>query len=174
MARCLLSLQNAFVGLVKSTNKKEFEIRPLETVTESGFVRKNKLIETAVTESSEKGSSKIRVCPRVVSMTATGKNQRLPVLIYSMSAKTIKIRPNSTLCELQEVKILRNVNPVQETANKDHVAVASQFSVKERKRTYLPEGVELDSSILNSKQKEMAANLFHCCNKIFSTGITDI
>lgn len=61
-----LSLQNAFVGLVKSTNKKEFEIRPLETVTVSGFVRKNKSIETAVTETSEKASRKIGVCPRVV------------------------------------------------------------------------------------------------------------
>lgn len=59
-------------------------------MTVSGFVRKNKLIETAETESSEKASSKIGVCPRVVSMTATGKNQRLPIRIFNMSAKTSK------------------------------------------------------------------------------------
>lgn len=94
-------------------------------------------------------------------MTATGENQRLPVRIFNMSAKIIKIRPNSTLCELQEVKVLRNADPVQQTTNKDHTAFASQISVEEFKRTDLPEGVELDSSKLNLKQKEIATNLFH-------------
>ena len=72
--------------------------------------------------------------------------ERLPVRIFNIR-KNFKIRRNSTLSELQEVKILRNA---QETANKDHFAVASQISVKECKLTDLPEGVELDSSILNS------------------------
>ena len=95
----------------------------------------------------------------------------LPVRIFNISAKNIKIRRNSTLSELQEVKILRNA---QETANKDHFAVSTQISVKECKRTDLPEGVALDFSILNSKQTEMAANLFHRWNNILSKGITDI
>lgn len=38
----------------------------------------------------------------------------------------------------------------------------------------MPEDIELDSSMLNSKQMEMAANFFHRWDNIFSTGITDI
>ncbi|MEW8544646.1 MAG: hypothetical protein AB2693_14040, partial [Candidatus Thiodiazotropha sp.] len=97
--------QSGFVGLVKSTNKRDTEIKPMETITISGLVRKNKETDVAVTEQSDKASSRIGVCPRVVSLTQVGKNQRVPVRIFNISAKTISIKPQTTLCELQEIKL---------------------------------------------------------------------
>ena len=55
-----LSLQNGFVGFVKSTNKRDIKIQPLHTVTFSGLVRKEKDIETAVTENTETASKQNR------------------------------------------------------------------------------------------------------------------
>lgn len=40
-----VSLQKGFVGLVKSTNKKDVKIKPLQTVTFSGLVRKQREVE---------------------------------------------------------------------------------------------------------------------------------
>lgn len=102
-----MSVQNGFVGFVKSTNKKDVSIKPLQTVTFSGLVRKEKEVETAVTENTENATSRIGVCPRVVALNKAGQNQRVPVRIFNMSARTITVSPHSTLCQLQEVKILR-------------------------------------------------------------------
>ena len=45
-----ISLQQSHLGVVKSTNKTDIQIQPTETVTLSGFVRKKRSVETAVTE----------------------------------------------------------------------------------------------------------------------------
>ena len=88
-----LSLQKGFAGVVKSTNKREIEIQPYETVTLSGFTRKKGNIETAVTEQTESALNRIGVCPRVVSLQSSSRNQRIPVRIFNISAKTITIKP---------------------------------------------------------------------------------
>ena len=68
-----MSLQSAFGGgLVQASNKLKFEVRPFETVTVSGLVRKVRGIKSAVTEQSEKASNKIGVCPSVVAMGKPG------------------------------------------------------------------------------------------------------
>ena len=64
-------LQSGFRGLVWSTNKIKLELQSFETVTVSGLVRKERGIESA--EQTEKASSKIAVCPRVVAMEKTRK-----------------------------------------------------------------------------------------------------
>ena len=99
--------QSGYSGLVRSTNKIKLELQPFETVTVSGLVRKERGIESAVTEQTEKASSKIGVCPRVVAMDKPGKYARVPVRIFNMSAEVMTIPPKSVLCQLQEVKVLR-------------------------------------------------------------------
>ena len=103
-------LQNGLVGYVKSTNERDIEVQPLQTATISGFMRKLKDTATAVTEPSDHASNRIGVCPRVVSVDASYSTQRVQVRIFNISAKVLNISPKSTLCELQEVKILRNVD----------------------------------------------------------------
>ena len=98
--RAFLALQAGFLGSVWSTNKTSFKIRTYETITVSGFVRKQKECEVAITEQSDKASSKIGVCPRVVRLNRQGKTARVPVRIYNMSAKVITIAPRSLLCDL--------------------------------------------------------------------------
>ena len=67
-------------------------------------------IVNAVTENTKGAASRIGVCPRVVRLDKDGKNQRVPVKIYNMSVKEIEITPKTALCELQEVKVLRQLD----------------------------------------------------------------
>ena len=104
------SLQQSKIGVVKSTNKFDIIVQPMETITLSGLIRKKNNMESAVTETTEGASNKLGVCPRVVSLQSRGKYQRVPVRLYNMSAKAVTLRPNSNLCELQEVKVLRSAD----------------------------------------------------------------
>ena len=105
-----VSFQQNKIGVVKSTNKFDIIVQPIETITLSGINRKKKNMESAVTETTEGASNKLGVCPRVVSLQSPGKYQRVPVRLYNMSAKAVTLRPNSNLCELQEVKVLRSAD----------------------------------------------------------------
>ena len=168
------SLQKGFAGVVKSTIKREIDILHFETVTLSGFTRKKGNVETAVTEQIEGASDRIGVCPRVVSLQSSSRNRRVPVRIFNISAKTITIKPQTTLCELQEVKVLRNFDPSEQEETDEPVRVASQQSSTEEKERNLPEGVDLETSKLTEEQKEKARELVHKWKHIFSKDITDI
>ena len=74
-----LALHSGFVGSVRSTNKTSITLQPMEVRTVSGFVRKEKEAESAITEQTENASSKIGVCPRVVAVNKAGRNARVPV-----------------------------------------------------------------------------------------------
>ena len=82
-----LSLQQSRVGVVKSTNTSNIQIQPMEAVTLSGFLRKKRNVEEAVTEQTEGASTRIGVCSRVVSLDKTERSQRVPVRIFNMSAR---------------------------------------------------------------------------------------
>ena len=66
------SLQHSKVGTVKSTNKTDIQIQPMETLTLSGLVRTKHQVESAITEQTEGASTRIGVCPRVVSLNKNG------------------------------------------------------------------------------------------------------
>ena len=92
----------------------------MQTVTVSGLVRKKDNVEAAVTEQTQDASNRIGVCPRVVSLEKNGNYQRVQVRLFNMSAKVVNIKPKSDLCELHEVKVLRNIDPIsqkEETVN---------------------------------------------------------
>ena len=173
-----LSIQQSRIGVVKSTNKFDIKVQPMETITVSGLVRKNKSIEAAITEDTEGASSRIGVCPRVVSLEAPGKYQRIHVRLYNMSAKVMNIRPNSDICELHEVKVLRNPDlekTSMQTVHSNQQSTDYKQSQENRKqRSEIPVGIDLEESNINDKQKEQLKHFLLRWKDTFSTSITDL
>ena len=104
-----MSVESVSVGTVMSTHP--ITLKPMETRTVSGFVRMIRNVDAAVTEPVEDTYlQKALVCPRVVELSNPGKTARVPVRISNMSAKIMKIPAKSELCQLIEVKVLRNAD----------------------------------------------------------------
>ena len=166
-------MQQSRVGIVKSTNNTTIQIQPNETIVVSGFVRKTGNVDSAVTEQTQRASSRIGVCPRVVALVKGEKYQRVPVRLFNMSAKVITIKPKSDLCELHEVKVLRSVDPV--ASNEETVTVNQHRVTEERKSTeeQLPSGIKLEESNLSPEQAEQLNTFLLKWKNIFSTGLND-
>ncbi len=62
---------------------------------------------------------------------------KVPVRIFNMSAKTIKIRPQSILCELQDVKLLRHIEDPLNTSTRAMVG-SHTADVTENNDTTIP------------------------------------
>ena len=171
-----MSLQTGFIGNVKSTNKIDIEVKPYETVTISGLLKKDQRMEynEAVTEQSEKASDRIGVCPRVVSLNSSGRNHRVPVRIFNISARPLIIKPQTLLCELQQVKVLRNADISDKTSSAQTANIAIQLRIDSEDQPTLPEGVKLENTKLDEDQMEKVTELFHQWKHVFSTGVTDI
>ena len=166
-----VSVQQGRIGIVKSTNKVPLKLQPNETVTLSGLIRKEKEIDEAVTEPTEDASSRIGVCPRVVKIEKIGTYQRVPVRIYNISAKVLEIAPQSSLCELQEVKVLRHLEP---NTQKEQTVHASQQTAKEGKQHKLLDEVMIGENNLSEAQKNQVKQFLEKWNDIFSEGLTDL
>ena len=129
-------------------------------------------------------SSRIGFCPRVVKLDPKGKNQRVPVKIFNVSAREVQIEPRTPLCELQEVQVLRNLefaskeNKVgtQEGNSDNGKAQSCQQSVKidNYDKSTLPSGIDLSKSALDDKQKDEMARFLLKWKHMFSTDITDL
>lgn len=65
-----ISLQRGHIGVVKSANKTDLNIQPMETVTVSGIERKRDNIESAIKEQTGP-SNQLEACPRIVSLEKT-------------------------------------------------------------------------------------------------------
>ena len=163
-----LSLQTGYIGNVKSTNKIDMEIKPYETVTVSGLLKKDQRME------SEKASDRIAICPRVVLLKSDGRNHRVPVRIFNISARPIIIKPQTLLCELQQVKVIRNADIGETTSSTQSANIASQMKTDTEESPTLPEGVKLENTKLTDDQMETVTELFHRWKHVFSTGLTDI
>ena len=86
-----ISSKQSKVGTVKSTNKAEIRIEPYETVTVFGFVRKSRNVDSVISEQTPGASTRIGICPRVLSLTKAGKSRQVPILIYNMSDIQISV-----------------------------------------------------------------------------------
>ena len=188
--KAFMSLHNGFAGLVKSTNKTNIIIQPMEVITVSGMIRKQRDVETVVTEQTEKQSSKIGVCPRIVNLDKPERNARVPVKLFNMSAKVLTIPPKAVLCELQEVKVLRSWEP--EIKRKEKVCANQQTVASESVQSDLQKdvkidnadnekgfnlkdiGVDLSDSNITDEQRKKANVVFEKWQKIFSRGPTDL
>ena len=102
-----------------------------------------------------------------------GKNQRVPIRIYNVSAKEIEITPKTTLGELQEVKVLRHL---EVGTVKGEKVQNCQQKVEETapEEQQLPEGVDLTGSAVTEEQKAQMKTFLSKWKGIFSKGITDL
>ena len=81
----------------------------------------------------------------------------MPVRVSNISEKSVIIKPQTTLCELQQVKVLRNVY-IAETHDRNKSAnIASQINTKGEETATFLEGVKL----LNTEENEKVTELFH-------------
>ena len=157
--------------MVKSTNAYDIKVQPKETLTLSGLVRKNRQVEAVITEQTEGASTRIGVCPRIVSLQKIGTSQRVPVRIYNMSAKVLHIKPNSDLCELHDVKVLRHIDPVSSDIKKAQI---NQQSTSVKDKEVLPEGINLGDASVSEEEKSQLSQFLGKWKHIFSTSFTDL
>ena len=166
----LLACTNAFSVLscyqskvVKSINKKPVIVKSNETVTLTGLVRNTANFENAVTENMS--DNEFNVCPRVVSVKQNMKTARIPVRICNISARPITIRPKTPICDLHEVKIIKNIDPFDSPVSQK--SGSSELSFEDI-------GVSLSQESLTPDQKQEASILLDKWKHIFSTGPTDL
>ena len=159
------------VGSVKFTGKRSLAIAPGETVIVSGLVRLNDRlpVSTAVTEHSTKIVGGLTVCPRVVSLNSVGTTDRVPVRICNISAKTLHLKPDATVSELQEVKVLRSWKPDTEDDSCRPTEAEPMPDVASFK-----ESLKIDRASLSTDQFNTASSLLCKWESIFSKGITDL
>ena len=95
---------------VKSTNKKPIVIHPKSGGYYDGMVRDTSHYDYAVMENLD-DSCDIYVCPRIVAVTNNIKTARIPVRVCNISARPITIKPKTQLCSLQEVSVIKTMDP---------------------------------------------------------------
>ena len=161
---------NAFAALscsqtkaVRSTNKVHIILKPNETQTLVGLVR-NPQLENAVTENTPIEDS-FNVCPRLFAVKPNAKTARIPVKICNISARPITIKPKSQLCDLHEVKVMENSDPI--TTSFAQSASTSDASADEVK-------LDFSSENLSPQECEEASNMLNRWKHIFSKGPTDL
>lgn len=135
-------------------------------------------VESAVTEPCEDQhcSSRLNVCPRVVSLNKPGKSARVPVRIFNLSAKAISIPAKSNLRDLQEVNVLRRALLFQENKTGQTARVKQQNINKstEENPSETNFKISLDNTNLSEEQKQEVQNFLSKWDHIFSKGSTDI
>lgn len=154
---------------VKSTKKTPIVIQPNQVTTVSGFLRKKDGVTTAMTEATEKPQfSGLNVCPRVVSLESTGATVRIPVRVCNMSAKVIKIQPNSVFCLLSEVKVVDSWKPDMSTPKSD------TFTNNESFQKLQDLGIKVNRENLSDEQFLRVQQVLGKWEHIFSKSNTDI
>ena len=157
------------VGVVKTTAK--VTLQPYETRTVTGLVRKNFNAEAALTEPvDDEKISRVTVCPRVVRTDKPGSTARIPVRLCNMSAKILTFQPKTSICNLEEVKVL-NRDPIKEMTAADAETKQKQDETKTAK---LHMDFNLEGASLTSEQKEHVLDFLAKWKHVFSQGPTDI
>ena len=163
------------MGIVKAT--KHCTLQPYESRTVIGILRKSEHLSAAITEVCESGhcSNRVTVCPRVVALDNVGKNARVPVRIFNMSARPITIRRKASICELHKVTVLRSAEftkASEETDLDPEVVSSHQQHVNSEKP--LPMDINLSGIELDGEQKWKLKHLFQKWEHVFSKGPTDL
>ncbi|MCG8034843.1 MAG: DDE-type integrase/transposase/recombinase, partial [Candidatus Thiodiazotropha taylori] len=164
------AISNAYVGLVKTTNS--IYLRPFEGKLITGFARKARDVQSAVTEPAEEGTSRVTVCPRVVTLNKPGTTARVPVKVFNMSAKPVTIPAKSPICELKEVTVLRSAD-MSFTSEKKSSADVHQQTVSSETTVEFND-IDLDDSCLTAEEKKETKQFLQRWRHIFSSGPLDL
>ncbi|KAH3833157.1 hypothetical protein DPMN_106458 [Dreissena polymorpha] len=151
---------NPYIGRVTAT--KLITLHPMETRTVTGFVRKIKNTDATITEALEdEHSHSVIVCPRVVTVNNAGRNARIPVRICNVTARPIKIKARQSLCQLNEVHVLREA-PVFEPLT---AAIQTKTATEKKRKAEDGNikdqyGVNLEQTDLTDDEKNQVYKLF--------------
>ena len=159
------------VGVVKTTKK--LTLKPNESRTVTGLVRKNRNAESALTSPIDEDglSSKLTICPRVVRADKPGTTTRVPVRVCNLSAKVVDILPNTNICSLEEVKVLKR-DPVKDvTENIKYTAEQHQQTATTTENKL---NINLDGSALTNDQKQQVQRFLSKWQHVFSQSPTDL
>ena len=147
---------------VRSINRKAFTIPANSFYTVTGKVRNIGDMETGVTEPSS--TSQYSICPRLVKVRSGNAFSRVPVRVYNMNAKPILIRPNTQLCQLQSVDVVRNIDPYEGKSSQPDLSETSLSDL----------GVKIPTDSLSDEEHQKASSFLNKWKHIFSTGLTDL
>ncbi|XP_060577083.1 uncharacterized protein LOC132734365 [Ruditapes philippinarum] len=100
---------------VKVFTTRPMYIQPFQVFTVPGIVRGSHFIRQGVTEDDENLHS-FNVCPRLVEVDPS-RSFSVLVRICNMSVGTVRIMPKSSICLLQDVNVVRSVDPLEATSS---------------------------------------------------------
>lgn len=165
------SICNKHLGTVKTTQK--VVLQPYESKIITGLTRKTQDVESAVTEPAEEGAtSRVSVCPRVVTLNKAGTTARVPVRIFNLSAKPVTIPSKTLVCELKEVTVLRSADLTQTPKHQQSAQIHQQSTASSQNMTY--DKIDLEDSCLSDEQKKETKAFLHRWQHIFSSGSLDL
>ena len=157
------------VGSVKTTTK--VTLKPWEVKDVTGFVRKDRNCDAAITESTEIGNTPhVSASPRIVTLSNPGKTARVPVRVCNMSAKVVTLPSKTSLCDLHEVKVLRSLPLGDKDSVKAHV---NQHRAETDNPSHLA-GIDLSDTKLSPEQKQEASQFLNQWQHVFSKSPTDL
>jgi hypothetical protein len=149
---------------VKAYNHRPITIQPYQTHTVTGKVRDVDDMTVGVTETFDSSSSLLNICPRVVSVRPGKAFSRIPVRICNLSARPVVIHPNSVLCSLKQVEVVRSLDPSEGSVSKSH----------NQDKTLEELGVTIPSDNLSGDEHSQVVKFLSNWKHIFSSGITDL
>ena len=103
-------------------------------------------------------------------MNKPGTTARVPVKVFNLSAKALTIQPKATLCELQDVTVLRSADFASSSERGSRVNIQQQNVTVSGPKPHL--GIDFSESAINEEQCEEAQKSFSKWQHIFSQGPT--
>jgi len=148
---------------VKVFHQRAIIVKPYETRSITGMVRNVGDMSVGITEATESSDSLV-ICPRVVQVKSGNTFSRIPVRICNMSASPMTIKPRSLLCGLQEVDVVRSVDPGEGSIPKQHNSDKSLSELS----------IDIPTDTLSSSDHSRAISFLNDWKHIFSAGFTDL
>lgn len=148
---------------VRSFSRRPVIIKPFETKTVSGIVRKPGEMSVGVTEGNNP-NQELNICPRVVAVRSGDGFSKIPVRVCNLSASPVVIRPRSFLCSLQHVDVVRNIDPFSDGGQQTGSKCKSLEEL----------GVQIPSDTLSQDQQSKVTDFLEGWKHIFSSGPTDL
>ena len=166
-----ISFMSCNIGIV--TNTKEITLKPNETRTIVGFVRKRENVDTVVTEKlEEEQNHNALICPRVVTLNKPGNTARIPVRICNLSSKPMKFKHKQPICQLQEVKIIRGVETEGEDSYMCSPIIQDNSDRSEEDKS--KKAFQLDTNNLTEEETDKAIQILDKWKKLIPTSATDL
>ena len=75
----------------------------------------------------------------------------MAVRIFNISAKVLSIPPKSTLCEMQDVKILKHFD-IEKNEKEQSAGINIQLVDQQKTEMCLPDGINLDNAKLSEEE----------------------